>query len=61
MKINNFQGELTDNSAKKEPLMLSLPEINDVNAPGNWPRALVLSLRCTYRKLGAGPNECSNR
>ena len=26
MKINNFQGELTDISAKKEPLMLSCCE-----------------------------------
>ena len=31
MKINNFQGELTDVSAKKEALVRELPLIHTVN------------------------------
>ena len=41
--------------------MLSLPDNNDMQFPGEWPRTLTLyRLVCPYRNTSASPNECSD-
>ena len=41
--------------------MLSLPDSNDVEFPGDWPRTLALNKLVYHRYPGASKDECSDR
>ena len=52
MKINNFRGELTDNSAKKEPLVVTSPGVAPAVTQPTTYKLWITAMNSCYFDVG---------